>query len=160
MVILLDCRSRDTSSILVSTATMRNTSAIGNIGQAKVIAKFVELGVPVYSPFGEGYITDLIADFNGKLNRIQIKTTENLHDDSYMIWKITHQDGYHGNRKKYTSEEVDYFAVYCIETDILCLVPYENAQTNELTIRLDSYEGTRTKVMKFVSEYRFENFIN
>lgn len=135
---------------------MKNTSAIGNIGQAKVVAKFVELGVPVYSPFGEGYITD----FNGKLNRIQIKTTENLHDDSYMVWKITHQEGYHGKRIKYTNDEVDYFAVYCIETDVLCLVPYENAQTNELTIRLDNYEGTRTKVMKFVSEYRFENFIN
>lgn len=77
-----------------------------------------------------------------------------------MIWKLTKQQGYHGNKVKYTSEEVDYFAVYCVETDILCLVPYENATTNELTIRLDSYEGTRTKVMKFVSEYKFENFIH
>lgn len=138
---------------------MKNTTNIGNIGQAKVVAEFVRLGVPVYTPFGEGYTADLIADFNGKLNRIQIKTTENLHDDSYMVWKLMKQQGYHGNKVKYTSEEVDYFAVYCIETDILCLVPYENAKTNELTIRLDSYEGTRTKVMKFVSEYKFENFI-
>lgn len=138
---------------------MRNTTNIGNIGQAKTVAKFVELGVPVYTPFGEGYTADLIADFNGKLNRIQIKTTENLHDDSYMIWKLMKQQGYHGNKVKYTADEVDYFAVYCVETDILCLVPYENAKTNELTIRLDSYEGTRTKVMKFVSEYKFENFI-
>jgi hypothetical protein len=139
---------------------MRNTSAIGNIGQAKVIAKFVELGVPVYSPFGEGYTTDLIEDFNGKLNRIQIKTTEALKDDTTMLWRVTHQEGFHGNKIKYTSEEVDYFALYCIESDVLCLVPYENAQANNITIRLDSYEGTRTKVMKFVSEYRFENFIN
>ena len=60
---------------------MKNTSNIGNIGQVKVIAKFVELGIPVFTPFGEGYTTDLIADFNGKLNKIQIKTTENLHDN-------------------------------------------------------------------------------
>ena len=38
-----------------------NTSEIGNIGQAVVISKFVELGVDVYLPFGEGYVTDLIA---------------------------------------------------------------------------------------------------
>lgn len=138
---------------------MKNTSNIGNIGQAKVIAKFVELGIPVFTPFGEGYTTDLIADFNGKLNKIQIKTTENLHDDCYMVWKITHQQGYHGTRIKYTADEVDYFALYCIETNILCLVPYNKAQTNEITIRLDSYEGNRTKVMKFASEYKFENFI-
>ena len=137
----------------------RNTSAIGNIGQVKTLSKFVELGIPVFTPFGEGYTSDLIADFNGKLNRIQVKTTENLHDDSFMIWKITRQAGYHGDRKKYTEDEVDYFALYCVETNILCLVPYENAKTNEVTIRLDSYEGVRTKVMKFVSEYKFENFI-
>ena len=63
----------------------KNTSAIGNIGQAKVLSKFVELGIPVYTPFGEGYTVDLIAEFNGKLNRIQIKTTENIHDNSYML---------------------------------------------------------------------------
>ena len=138
---------------------MKNTTLIGNVGLAKTIAKFVELDVPVYTPFGEGYITDIVADFNGKLNRIQIKTTENLHDDSYMVWKITHQEGFHGRKVKYTKEEVDYFALYCIETNVLCLVPFDNAKTNEIVIRLDSYEGIRTKVMRFVSEYKFENFI-
>ena len=110
-------------------------------------------------PFGEGYVADLIADFNGKLNRIQIKTTESLHDGSYMKWKITHQDGYHGKRKKYTKEEVDYFALYCIESDILCLVPFNDALTNEIIIRLDSFSGVRLKTMKFESEYKFENII-
>ena len=138
---------------------MTNTTNLGNIGQAYVIAKFVELGVPVYTPVGEGYPTDLIADFKGKLNKIQIKTTENLHDDSYMVWKITHQQGYHGKRIKYTNQEVDYFALYCIETKSLYLVPYEKANTNELIIRLDSYKGTRTKTMKFESDYMFENFV-
>lgn len=77
-----------------------------------------------------------------------------------MLWKITRQNGYHGDRKKYMKEEVDYFSLYCIETDIICLVPFEKAQTKEVTIHLDTYEGVRTKVMKFVSDYKFENFIN
>ena len=137
---------------------MKNTTNLGNIGQAYVIAKFVELGIPVYTPVGEGYPTDLIADFKGKLNKIQIKTTENLHDN-YMVWKITHQQGYHGKRTKYTNQEVDYFDLYCIETKGLYLVPYEKATTNDLIIRLDSYKGTRIKTMKFESDYRFENFV-
>ena len=49
---------------------------IGNLGEAKVLAKFVELGIQVYTPFGDGSVVDLIADFNGKLNRIQVKSTE------------------------------------------------------------------------------------
>jgi hypothetical protein len=138
---------------------MRNTSAIGNIGQAKISAKFIELGINIFSPVGEGYTTDLIAEFNGKLNKIQIKTTEFLHEDSYMIWWVTHQEGNHGKVKKYTPEEVDYFALYCIATGTMYLVPYTNALTQRVIIRLDSYKGRRNKTMKFESEYLFENFI-
>lgn len=46
---------------------------IGNIGEAKVLAKFVELGIPTYLPFGDNEKADLIANFNGKLNKIQVK---------------------------------------------------------------------------------------
>jgi hypothetical protein len=76
-----------------------------------------------------------------------------------MLFRITRQDGFHGSKKKYTEDEVDYFSLYCVETDILCLVPISDAKTESLTIRLDSYEGVRSKVMKFVSQYKFENFI-
>lgn len=52
------------------------TKQLGNIGEAKVLAKFVELKVPVYIPFGDNEKSDLIAEFNGKLNKIQVKTSE------------------------------------------------------------------------------------
>lgn len=55
---------------------MRSTTNIGNIGQSAIISKLVSLNVPVFIPFGEGYKADIIAEFNGKLNKIQIKTTE------------------------------------------------------------------------------------
>lgn len=41
---------------------MRNTSNIGNIGQAAVINKFIEMGINVYIPFGDGCVVDLIAE--------------------------------------------------------------------------------------------------
>lgn len=46
------------------------TKRIGNIGEAKVLSKFIELGYPVYIPFGDNEKADLIAEFNGKLNKI------------------------------------------------------------------------------------------
>lgn len=52
------------------------TKQLGNIGEAKVLAKFVELKVPIYIPFGDNKKADLIAEFNGKLNKIQVKTSE------------------------------------------------------------------------------------
>lgn len=139
---------------------MKNTTNIGNVGYAKVVAKFTELQIPIYTPFGEGYTADLIAEFNGRLNKIQVKTTECLHDDSYMYWRITKQEGFHGNRVKYTSNEVDYFALYCIETDVLCLVPFDRAQGSVIQIRLDSYTGRRYKTMHFVSDYTFEKILS
>lgn len=39
---------------------MRN---IGNLGEAKVLAKFVELGIQVYIPFGDGSTADEIDYF-------------------------------------------------------------------------------------------------
>ena len=30
-----------------------NTKFIGNVGEAKTLSKFVELGIPVYIPFGD-----------------------------------------------------------------------------------------------------------
>lgn len=130
-----------------------NTSSIGNIGQAKVLTKFSELGVPVFLPFGEGYTVDLVAEFNGKLNKIQIKTTQSLHDNSYMKFRITKQDGYHGQQKDYEDNEVDYFAFYCVETDMVLLVPKQDTKSEEFRIRLDDYEGKRTSTMHFAKDY-------
>ena len=48
-----------------------NSKNIGNIGEAKVLTKFVELGFPVYIPFGDNEKADLIVEFNGKLNKIR-----------------------------------------------------------------------------------------
>ena len=46
------------------------TKQIGNIGEARVLSEFVRLGIPVYLPFGDNEKADLIAEFDGKLNRI------------------------------------------------------------------------------------------
>ena len=137
-----------------------NTSQIGNIGEAKALCKFVELGVPVYIPFGDGYEIDMIAIFNGKANRIQIKTTELVHNDSLMHWRTTKQDGYHGSKTKYDNNSVDYFVFYCIESDTLCLIPFEDIQSETISIRLDSYSGVRLSTMRFANDYRFEKIIN
>ena len=137
---------------------MRNTSNIGNIGQAAVINKFVEMGINVYVPFGDGCVVDLIAEWNNKLYKIQIKTTESV-KDSLMTWRLSKQEGYHGAKVPYLKDEVDYFALYCIETKTLCLVPFDNVPLT-FSIRLDNYKGRRYKNMHFESDFSFEKIIN
>ena len=137
-----------------------NTSQLGNIGEAKVLCKLTEMNVPVYLPYGDGNEIDLIAIFNNKINTIQVKTTKKLHNNSYMTWRITKQKGYHGSRQCY-GNNIDYFALYCLETDILCLVPYFKVVGKEtIQIRLDSYLGKRLSTMHFVEDFTFEKQIH
>ena len=56
--------------------------------------------------------------------------------------------------------DIDYFAFYCLETDVVCLVPFdENFPSSSLSIRLDTYEGTRTSTMRFVSDFQISKFV-
>lgn len=129
----------------------------GNLGEVRVLSEFVKLGIQCYLPYGDGSGVDLVADFNEKLNRIQVKTTEKLNKAGAMEWKVTRQQGYHGNRVQYEADAIDYFAFYCIETDIVCLVPFDDKfPTSTISIRLDSYTGTRTNTMRFASDFSIE----
>lgn len=58
------------------------------IGKAITIAEFVRRGIPVYTSFGENERADLIAEFNGKLNKIQCKTSERF-EDNVIVWRLT-----------------------------------------------------------------------
>lgn len=64
------------------------TKRLGNIGEAVAISSFVKHCIPVYIPFGDDEKVDLVADFNGKLNKIQVKTSEKANDGK-MIFDLT-----------------------------------------------------------------------
>ena len=129
---------------------MRN---IGNLGEAKVLAKFVELGIQVYLPFGDGSTSDLIADFNGKLNRIQVKSTEKDSDGSlvFSICSTTvHTDGVI-QKHIYSSDEIDYFALYSSITDEVYLLPVEEAPTKKFSLRYkEPYHSKSHKAEDFL----------
>ena len=50
-----------------------NSKDKGNIGEAIVLAEFTKRQIQVAIPFGDNARYDLIAEFNGKLNKIQVK---------------------------------------------------------------------------------------
>ena len=139
-----------------------NTKRLGNIGEAKTLAKFTELEVPVYQPFGDVEKSDLIAEFNGKLNKIQVKTSEKFEDDSFVVSlkssTIRKQlDYYH----TYTSDEVDYFSIYNLESDTLLLVPIERLEGKTALKVNIPFVPTHNQYESFDwQDYTFENVIN
>ena len=47
-----------------------NSKDKGNIGEALVLAEFTKRNIQVCIPFGDNVRYDLVADFNGKLQKI------------------------------------------------------------------------------------------
>lgn len=79
------------------------TKQLGNIGEAKALAKFVELQIPVYIPFGDNEKSDLIADFNGKLNKVQVKTSEEWIDSEKFVISLVSPEIRNDSKRKFHS---------------------------------------------------------
>lgn len=138
-----------------------NTKQLGNIGEAKALCKFVSLHVPVYQAFGDNERSDLIADFNGKLQRIQVKTSEKC-EEGKMTFSLVSSTMHRKNgvKHKYTKEEVDYFALYNIESDILLLVPIELVLGRTMvTFKLEYKESRNQFKALDWRDFEFENII-
>jgi len=137
-----------------------NTKGIGNIGEAKVLAKLVELGIPVYIPFGDNERVDLIAEFNGKLNRIQVKTSIKA-EDGVMIFSLNSSTMHRkkGVRHIYTDSEIDYFACYNIARDKIFLLPVNEVSNNTINIRYEAAKNHQIKDIKFEENYLIENIL-
>ena len=136
-----------------------DTKSIGNIGEAKVFCKFVELGIPVYLPFGDNERSDLIADFNGKLNRIQVKTAIKA-EDGKIIFDLTSSTVHRTNgvKHKYTSDEIDYFACYSIARDKIYLIPVTNP-CSSITIRYENPKNNQNYGVHFEKDYLIDNLL-
>lgn len=105
---------------------------IGAVGVQRVSAKLLEHGFLVSLPvFDSGY--DLVSDWNGKLHRIQVKSTVGNEDDRRRKIKFlaVKGPGYgwgstkNINKKKsiYSRSDCDTFIFYHIRQDALFVMP-------------------------------------
>ena len=137
-----------------------NSKDIGNIGEARVIYKFVEMGIPVFTPFGDNEACDLIADFKKRLNRIQVKTSEKISKGvvKFELSKTGIRSG-----KTYSSfykeNEVDYFACYNIEADSLSLIPFYLSPRTQISIRIEPPKNNQHSGIWMLKEWTFEKTV-
>lgn len=132
---------------------------IGNLGEAKVLTKFTELGIQTYIPFGDGSTVDLIAEFNGKLNKIQVKSTaiENNGSLNFSICSTTLHTGGEIQKHIYSNEEIDYFALYSYITDEVYLLPINEAPSKKFTLRYkEPYKVNSNKAKDYLIDNYFK----
>ena len=138
-----------------------NSKRIGNIGEAKVLAKFVEMGIPIYIPFGDDEKADLVAEFNGKLNKIQVKTSIKSKNGCLII-ELTSSTAHrtNGGRRKYSNSEIDYFALYSLDRDKIYLMKAPDNPMTAITIRFEDTKSGKKIGVNYESDFLIENILN
>ena len=136
-----------------------NTKSYGNIGEAVAISEFVKLGLPVYIPFGDNEKADLVVEFNGKLNKIQVKTSLEC-KNGVVTFDLTSSSNHRGNgRHKYTSKEIDYFFCYSLQRDKSYLIKVTDTPISSINIRYEDTKNRQKQNLHMEKDYLFSNVI-
>jgi hypothetical protein len=86
----------------------------GNLTELQCITSFYELGYQVSIPYGENSRYDFIADVDGILLKIQVKTSHSTDNGASIEFscRSTRVNSKNNISRKYTSDEIDYFCTY------------------------------------------------
>ena len=77
-----------------------NNKTKGEFSEARALYEFQKYHIPVCIPWGDNQRYDLIAEFNGKFNRIQVKTSNE--EDNGSIRCYCRSSKNHTTNKKCT----------------------------------------------------------
>jgi hypothetical protein len=132
----------------------RNTKVVGDRSEVRVLSAFVESGYNVSIPFGENHRYDFIAeDEDGRLLKIQVKTGR-LRDGAVRFNGFSSHSHRGGATTRRYHGEVDFFAVYCPDTDEVYVIPEADACIRPY-LRIEAPKNNMKKLIRWASDYAF-----
>ena len=136
------------------------TKRLGNLGELKALATFAEYSIPVYLPYGEDERVDFIAEFGGKLHRIQVKSTDVYENGKIKIsTRSTAVNTKESKTHTYTEEEIDYFVFYYKGADQVYIMSVQEAPSGYVYLRLEPPANNQTKGIRFAKDYLLSDFL-
>jgi hypothetical protein len=127
----------------------RDTKHIGDISEARVLAKLVEAGYEVWLPFGENHRYDLVIDDGARLFRVQVKTGRLRGGVILYSCSSSHAHRKGGSRPYFG--EIDYLAVYCPETQKVYLLPEQELTATKAHLRVSPTRNKMAKTIRWAS---------
>ena len=138
---------------------MLNSKQKGNITEVECMLAFLKLGYNVLMPYGDCERYDFVVDIEGKLLKIQVKTSSDSHiDEGYIIFKCANKTTKEGQfvRHPYTKEQIDYFMT---SYNGQCyLIPVEETST-EKRLRFTPPKNGQLKGISFAKDYELEKMV-
>jgi PD-(D/E)XK endonuclease len=134
---------------------MGHPKAVGETSQLAIMLALDRVGYPVFVPLGENTRYDLVIDEGARLARVQCKTGR-LRGGS-VRFKACSSYAHHPNPKilkRDYVDEIDYFAVYCVETEAVYLIPVEAVPTRwECALRVEPTRNSQRRRIRSASDY-------
>ena len=135
------------------------TTQKGDVTELLVCAFLIRKGIKVSKPISNDLRYDLIADYKGKLIKIQVKTSHPGRSNGTITFKTsssTLQTTGKSTRRKYTNREIDYFATV-IGTDVY-FIPIADTRGTEFSMRLKPSRNNQTKGTHALNQYTYSEF--
>ena len=134
-----------------------NSKAKGQLSEARALYEFQKYHIPVCLPWGDNERYDMIAEFDGKFNRIQVKTSNEEENGAICCWARSSTN--HTTNKQLSSYEgeVDYFVFVNQTHDLIALVPIEELESKKsIRLRLTPPANGQTKGIRYFADYSFD----
>ena len=136
-----------------------NPNEKGKVTESLILSYVLQLGYSVSIPFGDKDKYDQIWDINNKLLRIQIKTSrlnrQEKNPDQNVSIRFNCKSIINGQTKKYSKEDIDYFATYW--GGKVYMVPVEECSV-EKTLRFTSSQPNQPNI-NWAKHYEIEEII-
>ncbi|MBO0778848.1 MAG: hypothetical protein J2P37_08485 [Ktedonobacteraceae bacterium] len=133
----------------------RDTNTIGDISEAAISARFLQLGYAVFIPFGRGQRFDLLVeDEDGKFWRIQCKTARIDEDGTVLRFDTANHNVTGKNRQmRHYRGQCDYFAVYYETLNKVYLIPVDQVGVAKAILRLAPAKNNQEKYVRWAKDY-------
>lgn len=129
----------------------------GNLGFSATVKELHKLNLNVFIELGDYSKIDIIAEYNNKLIKIQVKYATEKNGVALLPLRKCGPNGY---KYKYTTSDVDLFSVYLPLKDKVLFIPASLAcqNVNSFQIRFDKSINNQKFNVHYIEE--FENLEN
>jgi hypothetical protein len=130
------------------------TDQKGAIAELAIQLAATKLGIDVYLPVAEGGRYDMIFDVDAGLMRVQCKWASRYGDVVIARCSRCRRNRNGLVRRLYTCEEIDAFALYCLELDRSFFVPITHAEgLQEIRLRLSPTRNNQRKGIHWADDF-------
>ena len=139
---------------LVSINMNKDTKLKGDLAEVAALKRFITKGYQVLKPFGDGYHYDLVIVESGDTHFAKVQCKSATITNGAIHCNLMRKEYVDGVYKDvlYKNGDVDYFAIYCQETDKVYLIEWSRG-IRAITLRVESTKNNQLKGVVWAKDF-------